>query len=1359
MLIVTLMVFLAIYVSVGRMLTSNLAVFKTQILAELNSRLPFTVEAQQVEGEWYSFTPVIVLKSLRVSVEDSEEPPLELIAGRIGVDVMGSLRSGSLQLTRLMLDGLSMRGELTAEGRLRIRGFDGGGEIGDWFRDFLLNIELVGLRENQLELTLPGGETRLLDVSLRLEREGSYRRVEAELVSTRGTRINVLAEGVGDPFKPKLFSGDLYLDIQSTDLGAVKDVWANRPTGVWADGELDLELWFAWEQGEPSLEARAEAHGLRIADEQGSWQVPLDRLSLEARLLERKNRWTLFASDLEVEREGQVARLPRVQLDAWGEALRVRAMDVPLEPLGAMAAGMDAVPARLAEVLAVLQPRGRLDSLQLSLGSLDAPARDWALEANFQDLGVDSWKSGPALSSASGYVELDTDGGFVILDSQSLAIAFPTIYSEPLYYDDFYGTINLDWDERALTLSSGIIKALGVEGDVNVLFGLNIPLIKSEVGLEMDLLVGLRNAHPTHRVKYVPNNLNQTLYQWLDNSIGEGLVEEGAFLWRGALKKALAPMRTVQLAFNVSDTRVNYHTRWPAVTVQDGTILIDNTNVSVWSHRAKLYDTVVERLSVETWMNDARQIMLAVDGTMSGPAADGLRVLNESPVADLVGGAFGDWSLQGQLDVALQLQMNLTDRSVAPEVEVATRWQDVDLSINPGNLPVDDVNGGFTYSSAAGFSSEKLVGSIWGKPLRADVIQHAPTAGNDRGAVEVAIASSVDMANIRRWLSLESLAFAAGETAVDVQVLVPPGESARLRVDSSLAGVSLDLPSPWQKPAEEQRSLRLESPLAADGVRLEIQMDSELALDLDIVDGALRSGSLGVHGAPAPLAPGVLLVSGHAPLVEADQWTSFITRYFYSPEDGEAPASAVVDQASADRGLVIRVDRLQADQLVIWGQQFSDVTFSLQVDRGDWQLSAQTPWLRGEFLQPREKTGSRLTLDYLDLDGISDLDLSATSEEDEAAGEDEAALDLPDMEVSIARLDKGELSLGSLAFNLTTREEVLHAGNITGDLAGLRLLAAQPGSLSWRQGRDSQTSLRAHLEFQDIGDTLQRFGYERIVQTEKGAFDLDLSWPGAPQDFALQQGAGAVSVSIGQGSFLEAPSGASGALRVVSILNLAEIVRRLSLSHMFESGIPFDGVEGDIFLHSGVIEVARMNVSGPSSFAFSGVTDVADQTLDGELVATFPMANNLPWVAALTASLPVAAGVYVVSRVFQKQFNRLSSAVYKVGGSWDEPEVKFDHIFDDTSQDAAGTQARAVESATGGVPPADSPAALDPNAPPWPQDPNTTLQPMDPNLPRGPTIPLLPLEQTLPEDPNIPAVPPEPLLPRDPKDVAQSPLP
>jgi uncharacterized protein YhdP len=432
-------------------------------------------------------------------------------------------------------------------------------------------------------------------------------------------------------------------------------------------------------------------------------------------------------------------------------------------------------------------------------------------------------------------------------------------------------------------------------------------------------------------------------------------------------------------------------------------------------------------------------------------------------------------------------------------------------------------------------------------------------------------------------------------------------------------------------------------------------------------------------------------INGHAPLMQGDEWLRFVAKYFVTDsvvQDEEAAAGTeiapestpVIDpdavagsvgEDTRSRELAIIIDQLQADTLVIWGQELQDVRFSLAIESALWRLSFDTDWVRGKLFLARNDTVSQLEIQYLDLSALGQLNL--------AVDEDHPVLELPDIDVTINGLYQGDLRLGELAFDLRSQGPVLTADNIIGHLASLQLRAESPGKLVWRQGPDSQTELLATFSFDDLGQTLAYFDYQKILETRKGKFDVNLRWPGPPQGFSLATGRGSMRIDIGRGSFLEAPSGATGALRVVSILNLADIVRRLSLSHMFESGIPFDSVEGEVFLHSGTIEVARMDVKGGSSFQFSGVSEVTARSLNGELVATLPVARNLPWMAALAASLPVAAGVYVVSKIFDKQVNRFSSAVYSISGSWDDPQVEFDHIFDASSQRTGSAAAQQIK--------------------------------------------------------------------------------
>ena len=1284
-LIVTLVVLLAVYVSVGRLLISNVGVYQADILQELNARVPFVIQAEGVSGEWHSFTPVLVLSDLTVSLPRGGLRPLTLSEGRIAVDVFDSLRSRSLQMTRVELESLALRGELTEDGSFRLEGIDGnGGELGEWLRDFLLNVELISLRQNTLNLGLPGGERRQMDLSLRLERDGSRRRLDVELASSRGARINILGEGIGDPFSPELFKGELYARVTTGDLGAVKQVLSNRFTGTWVEGAVDMEVWLTLERGETALQGRLSGSDLVVVNEERGWQIPLQRLAVEAEFVQGRDRWTVFGTGLELAQGEVVLNVPRLQLDGWGQALRVRARDVPLAPLADLVVDISPSQGRVEEILRKLDPAGSLSTLQLSIGDIQSPGNDWEVEARFRDLAVDSWRGAPGVRSATGYFEVFPGQGLVLLDSPNLQLAFPTIYSEPLGYSDFRGAINLEWESEYVRLTSDLIVAEGSEGRAKALFGLDVPLVANDVGLDMSLLVGLENAHPIHRVKYVPDTLSETLRGWLAGSIGDGLVEQGAFLWRGSLKRGAPDLRTVQLAFNVSDTHVDYHPRWPPVDVETGVILVDDSEVSVWADEAGLFDSSVQRLSVETWRDNDGALLLAVDGRMKGSAADGLAVLNASPIDDIVKGAFRQWTLRGGLDLELGLQLNLKDKTTPPRVDVQTHWRDVDLDILPGNIPLRDINGSFSYHSSRGFSTSGLGGTLWSEPFTLDVL-HPDIRGDrvyDPGktTTEVRAVTRADMTDIRNWVKFEALAFATGEASADVRLRVEPGQAPLLVIESGLEGVALDFPRPWLKESEEHLPLNLSVALGARGGPLELRLGDDLALDLDLRDGGLRGAALGIKEEPGALESGRLLVTGQAELVQGDEWGQFISTYFAAggvnvpAQEATEPNEPAPDKAAG--GLAIAIDDLQVDLLEIWGQSVVDVAFSLEVDAGRWQLEVDTDWLEAEYREEAGRNNASLVLKRLDLLGTKQLEVGRESE----AGS--AHVEVPEMQVVVDRLHRGDLELGKLAFQLRSEGPELFAGEITGEIADLQLGRPQPGQLRWQQGTPSSTSLQLGVGFDDLGETLARLGYERILETQGGNFDFKLHWPGGPQAFSLKQGEGSVVVAIQEGRFLEAPSGASGALKVANILNLADIVRRLSLSHMFESGIPFDSVEGEVFLHAGeggeasTIEVAGMEVKGPSSFSFSGVSNAEKRSLDGKLVATLPVVDNLPWVAALTAGLPVAAGVFVVSKLLKKQVNQLSSAVYSIGGSWDDPQIEFAHIFDSGGKRENGSQAQ-----------------------------------------------------------------------------------
>ena len=61
---------------------------------------------------------------------------------------------------------------------------------------------------------------------------------------------------------------------------------------------------------------------------------------------------------------------------------------------------------------------------------------------------------------------------------------------------------------------------------------------------------------------------------------------------------------------------------------------------------------------------------------------------------------------------------------------------------------------------------------------------------------------------------------------------------------------------------------------------------------------------------------------------------------------------------------------------------------------------------------------------------------------------------------------------------------------------------------------------------------------------------------------------------------------------------------------------------------------------------------------------TLPVSNSLPWLAAIAGGLPAAVGVYVASKVLEKQVNSFTTLVYEVTGSRTDPQVRFQRLFD-----------------------------------------------------------------------------------------------
>lgn len=1178
---------LALSLLLMRLLMASISIWKDDLLALANTRLPFTLQATELEGSLHGFRPEIVLRQLTVQFDAPDQPPVMLSFGRLRLNPLNSLLTLEPQISDLRLEGLNLEVSRSPDGVLRLAGFDAdvdasvGERLREWLAGFLPRVDALYLYHSRLLMRSAEGELlSAAGVEFDLRRRGSSRMLDARL-AVPGNTVRIRANGVGDPFSGANWRGDAYLNLQGDKVERVL-AWAptdNLPIAVSGGGSV--EGWFSRVAGRSDIVLRAQTRNLVIAEAGGGWALPLQALTMNAALSQLSGGWLLHASDLSVMHDGQRWDLPRAQFQLLGDSLSARVSTLRLDGIETLLAAAPMTPDALAKALAELRPRGLLTAADLTLDDIRAPGKGWSFAARVDRAAVDSWRGAPGVGGLDALVQLTPEGGRILLDGRDTTLTFPAFYQQPLAYDELHGELSLAWDEQVVSVSSNVITARGDEGTAKALFSLDFPRHDDAVGPAMNLLVGLRDSEIRYRNKYLPFTLPEGVSGWLRDSLSDGRVEQGGFVWRGSLRRGNFEHMTVQLFFELDGSDIRFDPQWPALTDFAGPVLVDDRRVSIWAERGSVSGLDLNHLSAEMDRVAPGVSEMAVTVQVAGDAGAGLEIVRHSPLAGLTAGALKEWQAGGAVQADLRLQIPVSNLAAGPRVDLRATLEGVDLDIRPGRLPLRDLHGLLRYQSGHGFAGSDVAGTLWGEALAARHLESASASDT-----LIALAATVTAPALLDWLGAES-GLISGQTALKGELLLARGHPPSLSLHSNLEGLVLGLPAPWGKSAGDTRDFALQLRLGLENAEIDLILDDTLSARLQLQDQRVLGGHLALES--------------------------------------------------------------------------------------DWLQAVYSP-----------TASPQLLVDWLDLDGMSmavstpDDDLpDPVDAADGAPAADEPGRGIyrflsssPATDVQILDLRREGTQGGHLAFRFGKDGSSLYARDIRGDIFGLR---SDGGTeMRWSAAGDAAfaTALDIDLGFDNLGNVFEGLGYAPTVESRRGAAVGSLRWSAAPTGLAFEKLQGTLQIQAREGRVLQSPGGgASGALKVLTLLNVAELLRGLSLSAMFESGVPFERASGDLVFNRGQLRIPAFTLDGAASaFRFSGTTNLS--AVDGELAVTLPVANNLPWVAALAAGLPVAAGVFVVSKVFEKQVERMSSGVYSVSGSVDAPQVRLKRIFDNRAEGA-----------------------------------------------------------------------------------------
>ena len=1250
------LVSLATYVSGGRLLLGALPRVQQDIEQLLSQRFSGDIRIGQISGAMEGFSPRLDLIDF-VVLDSQTGAAISLPEASIRLNPWESLLSGAPRFDELTLIGPRV---------------DWSGESGNdsivipaELRDFVSTFERLQVRDAHLigEVSRDGVPMSLesLSVDIDLARDRSRRILRVSIDSPNGRLVSAEGYGTGNPFELSQFSGELQGSLSGAGVSYLAQ-WLQWD--LTAEGQTDF--WFAVTGGQPTAVLHANLTQIAVT---GQVPLNLDQLRLDSVVKGRFDQAKIWIDDASFTADDQIFLLPRIHMHRLGRGWRMLTNRFEVSPLIAALRGSVLLSDRANEILATLNPVGKVDRLALTLESLDQPLNRWELAATVTGATTNPFRKVPGLIGINASIIASEDGATAWIDTQDFELVLPNLYREPIRLTSVLGTLQGRWQRDALFLERGLLLGSASDHDAAVQFEIDIPFSKqSSVPLKMRLSASVLEAPVSIRDIYVPYRMPAPAYAWLQQALPVGKIERGIFLWHGGFKSYGHSGQTMQLAADLSGVTLDYQPGWPAALLTESQLRLDDTRIDVWSAQGELAELALVDTAVALQV-DSNAIWLDLQTRSKGKPGEILSALEQLPALSVSHPVMRDLNVGGAEPTATSAHIRFDLRNVAPSLDVNFDMALTNATVASALLDLEaaSLSGDLRYRTQTGFESMGITARVFDRQVAVAMGPQLATAPDTLLAAQLDFEAAVS--DVLSWRHINYPLPAEGVTAVTVGINV--ASEVVIDVESDLEGVSVDLPLPWGKSAEARAPLKV-TWRDREWAAWEMFWFGRASAITDTPEAGSISAILDVTPRTRPLQwpllapdPG-LRVTGFLPSLDPSDW-----------QDTLASFSAEV----APSGPMVRVDALKIGRLLWRGEELGALSLNANLVGETFSADFELPWLRGQLQQVTSAPISdsaaalqanlerELRIEYLDLQGLQQV--SAQWAERAAPPDPAGALGawMRQLKMSVEGIHRADTELGDLDLTIDyVEDQGWQFREVTGNFLGINWL---PNTrMIWQSSEEGEsTTLSLSAELQDVATSLALVGVAPLVETERGRLDAEWQWPGSPTDFELTAMSGDMELEMEAGSFVTANAEATGALRLLSLLNLSGLFRRANMNQLFDPGVTFDSAGGSFSFSQGDLRIPDFSIEGSGGyFTFSSDIDLVTETLDGELVVTLPLVENIPWVAALAGGLPVAAGTYLVSKVFEDQVNQLSSGVYAVSGDLDNPEVAFERVFDATSR-------------------------------------------------------------------------------------------
>lgn len=716
-----------------------------------------------------------------------------------------------------------------------------------------------------------------------------------------------------------------------------------------------------------------------------------------------------------------------------------------------------------------------------------------------------------------------------------------------------------------------------------------------------------------------------------------------------------------RLSAQYSDVLIDYdyvepnQPQWPAVEIENGTLLLDKLSLSVKSNQAsvkgfkgeKLRISELELIAPDLWLDPH----LSIRAQSRSVAPDYLAVLSRTPIAQELSATLDALHVKGEAAMLLSVDFDM-DQQRAFSVKGEVNVSDMSLALTKEGLPVEKLNGFIQFTEDQVFvkqmQGEMLGGPVsiageWGPRVRNLSLQGALTS----------VASE-------KYQSFSKLIAVTGRTTYQAEVKGTQEGGFDAQLNSTLEGLAIKLPAPLGKAAGQRRPLTLRYFQSKAGKNerqsLTFSFGNLLNGQFEHTPGGrgqthFSRGSV-VMGGPAVLPAAGLSVSLGFGAVNWSDWKSLTDQWT------AAPTSQTNDSAP---GIFPPLQQLR-----IRSPEF--IFAELALHELDLMVSRTTPQKWAARLESKETQGvANWTTGPRGLTGpvVAQFSRLKIGTEGAADGEppktevidDQQWSSMPAIDLTVGDFTLFGSKLGAL--HLVGENIQNGAQWAIQELEVSNPHAKMTAKGTWQlKGPQRGVSLDAQIKIEDLGGLSNQMGYVDRVYQGSGTVSGKINWLNFPWVYTYVGLQGQVNVDLENGVFQHVNSRSARLLEVLSLQSLQRILSfNFRTGDEFKDGFPWNTIAGDFSIKNGFVTTKDLVIRSPiARIALTGGSDLNLKTwnMDADVRPVLDM-SGAAVATAFVVNPVVGLSALVSQYLLRYPIERAMSAKYHVKGPWDEP--------------------------------------------------------------------------------------------------------